>query len=45
MKLMTTNSPTAGTLNAPSHPIRNRLLRITCDSPGLLTSINQEGKA
>ncbi len=45
MKLMTTNSPTAGTLNAPSPPIRNRLLRITCDSPDPVSSIQQEGKA
>ena len=28
------------TLNAPSHPIRNRLLRITADSPDLLAIIN-----
>ena len=27
------------TLNAPSHPIRNRLLRLTADSPDLLAFI------
>ena len=32
------------TLNAPSHPIRNRLLRLTADSPDLLAFIKQEGK-
>jgi type I restriction-modification system DNA methylase subunit len=32
------------TLNAPSHPIRNRLLRLTADSPDLLAVIKQEGK-
>ena len=31
-------------LNAPSHPIRNRLLRLTADSPDLLAIIKQEGK-
>ena len=31
-------------LNAPSHPIRNRLLRLTADSPDLLAVIKQEGK-
>lgn len=31
------------TLNAPSHPIRNRLLRLTADSPDLLAVIKQEG--
>ncbi len=30
------------TLNAPIHPIRNRLLRLTADSPDLLAIINQE---
>ena len=29
------------TLNAPSHPIRNRLLRLTADSPDLLAIIKQ----
>ena len=29
---------------APSHPIRNRLLRLTAASPGLLAIIKQEGK-
>ena len=33
------------TLNAPSPPIRNRLLRLTADSPDLLSIIKQEGKA
>ena len=33
------------TLNAPSHPIRNGLLRLTADSPNLLAIIKQEGKA
>jgi len=28
------------TFNAPSHPIANRLLRLTADSPDLLTIIN-----
>ena len=32
------------TLNAPSHPIRNRLLRITSDSPDLLAVINRESR-
>ncbi len=32
------------TLNAPSHPIRNRLLRLTAASPDLLAIIKQEGK-
>jgi adenine-specific DNA-methyltransferase len=29
---------------APSHPIRNRLVRLTADSPDLLAIIKQEGK-
>ncbi len=32
------------TLNASKHPIRNRLIRITADSPDLLAVIRQEGK-
>ena len=32
------------TLNAPSHPIRNQLLRLTADSPDLLAIIKKEGK-
>lgn len=32
------------TLNAPSHPIRNHLLRLTADSPELLAVIKQEGR-
>ena len=32
------------TLNAPSHPIRNLLLRLTADSPDLLAVIKQEGR-
>jgi hypothetical protein len=32
------------TLNAPSHPIRNQLLRLTADSPDLLAVIKQEGR-
>ena len=32
------------TLNAPSHPIRNRLLRLTADSPDLIAIIKQEGR-
>jgi len=32
------------TLNAPSHPIRNKLLRLTADSPDLLAVIKQEGR-
>ncbi len=33
-----------GTLNAPSHPIRNQLIRLTADSPALLGVIKAEGK-
>jgi adenine-specific DNA-methyltransferase len=33
-----------GTLNAPSSRIRNRLLRLTADSPDLLAVIKEEGK-
>jgi adenine-specific DNA-methyltransferase len=32
------------TLNAPSHSIRNRLLRLTADSPDLLAVIKEEGR-
>ncbi|RYG97819.1 MAG: hypothetical protein EON58_08835, partial [Alphaproteobacteria bacterium] len=32
------------TLNAPAHPVRNRLLRLTADSPDLLAVIKEEGK-
>ena len=32
------------TLNAPSHPVRNRLLRLTADSPDLLAVIKREGQ-
>jgi hypothetical protein len=32
------------TFNAPSHPIRNQLLRLTADSPDLLAIIKKEGK-
>jgi hypothetical protein len=32
------------TLNAPSHPIRNRLLRLPADSADLLAIIKQEGR-
>jgi hypothetical protein len=32
------------TINAPSHAIRNRLLRLTADSPDLLAIIKAEGK-
>ena len=32
------------TLNAPSHPIRNRLLRLTADSPDLLAVIREKGR-
>ena len=32
------------TLNASKHPIRNRLLRITSDSPDLLAVIKREGR-
>ena len=32
------------TLNAPSHPISNRLLRLTADSPDLPAIIKAEGK-
>lgn len=34
-----------GTLNAPLSKIRNRLLRLTADSPDLLAVIKEEGKA
>ncbi len=33
-----------GTLNAPSSKIRNRMLRLTADSPDLLAVIKEEGK-
>jgi hypothetical protein len=33
------------TLNAPRHPIRNRLLRLTADSPDLLAVIKADGHA
>lgn len=32
------------TLNAPSHPIRNRLIRLSADSPDLLAIIKEEGR-
>jgi len=32
------------TINAPDHAIRNRLLRLTADSPELLAVIKQEGR-
>ena len=32
------------TLNDPSHPVRNRLLRLTADSPELLAVIKREGQ-
>jgi len=32
------------TVNAPKHPIRNRLMRIPIDSPNLLRIIKEEGK-
>jgi len=32
------------TVNAPNHPIRNRLMRIPIDSPDLLRVIQEEGK-
>jgi len=32
------------TVNAPKHPIRNRLTRIPIDSPDLLRVIKEEGK-
>ncbi len=32
------------TLNAPSHSVRNRLLRLSADSPDLLAIIKQEGR-
>ena len=31
-------------LNAPSHPIRNQLIRLTADSPDMLAVIKAEGK-
>ena len=44
------NTHLHATLNAPSHPVRNRLLRLlrllrlTADSPDLLAVIKAEGK-
>ncbi|HCN31350.1 MAG TPA: hypothetical protein DIT64_22115 [Verrucomicrobiales bacterium] len=32
------------TVNAPSHPVRNRLIRLTADSPDLLAIIKEEGR-
>ena len=32
------------TLNASKHPVRNRLLRLTSDSPDLLAVIKREGE-
>lgn len=32
------------TLNAPNHLIRNRLLRLTADSPDILAVVKAEGK-
>jgi hypothetical protein len=32
------------TLNAPKHPIRNQLIRLSIDSPNLLAVIKREGK-
>ncbi len=32
------------TANAPDHPIRNRLIRLSADSPDLLAMIKEEGK-
>lgn len=32
------------TVNAPTHPIRNQLLRLTADSPDLFAVIKQEGR-
>jgi adenine-specific DNA-methyltransferase len=32
------------TLNAPKHPIRNQLIRLTADSPDLLAIIKEEGR-
>jgi len=32
------------TLNAPKHPVRNRLIRLTADSPDLLALIKAEGR-
>ena len=32
------------TLNAPGHPVRNRLIRLTADSPDLLAIIKEEGQ-
>lgn len=31
-------------LNAPSHPVHNRLLHLTADSPDLLAIIKHEGR-
>jgi hypothetical protein len=31
-------------LNAPAHPIRNQLARLTADSPDLFAIIRQDGK-
>jgi hypothetical protein len=32
------------TLNEPTHPIRNQLIRLTADSPDLLAIIKEEGR-
>ena len=32
------------TVNAPKHPVRNQLIRLTADSPDLLAVIKREGK-
>ena len=32
------------TVNAPKHPIRNRLIRMPIESPNLLRIIKEEGK-
>jgi hypothetical protein len=37
-------SATTPASEAPSHPVRNRLIRLTADSPDLLAIINQEGR-
>ncbi len=38
-------TPHLAACHAPTHPVRNRLLRHTADSPDLLAVIKEEGRA
>lgn len=44
LSIVSTAGVEGATLNAPSHPIRNCLLRLTAHSPDLLAMIKQEVK-